>query len=79
MRVHNHVGVWSLETVRTFWREHHTHVQSPVRCGMITRMSGQSVFVAVGERHLGVINLYGLDLKLSDDVYIHQQVVVEKK
>lgn len=70
---------WTTKRVREFWRNHHNHTQSPVRCGRIVAVRNSIVTISVGDRILPVVNEYGLDLNVGDEVFTHNNFVIEKK
>jgi hypothetical protein len=77
----NKIPCWELDTVRTFWRQHHGHegdcrVQQGVAHSVLS--GGRVAKVIIGGQEYVMSNLYNFTLLTGQKVFTHRRVVVEE-
>jgi hypothetical protein len=73
-------SMWSFGNVAQFWRHNHGHNgDCAVTIGIVLSVTPTSnLLVDCGKKAFYVPNIYKLDLKKKDQVYLHRKIVIEK-
>jgi hypothetical protein len=69
-------NAWDRETVAEFWHNHRGNGNGcGVRIMQVERIEGETIYVGLP---FVIQNIYGLNLKKGDKIYVHRMVAVEK-